>query len=379
MLVSAAALVAGLAYCKQLESRYIHALAPEFSDEKLQGAALQKEAFRQPDLLMVYGSSELVREIPNNANEFFEDYPTGFRVFPIGKPGATSLGLLQKLAAVGKEAKGRKVAYSLSPGWFLSAELDTKYYEGNFSNEQALQAIFSDDLSHGLKHDIARRMDDYPTTTDNTWLLDFTVHRLSADTALDRALYAAIWPLGKLRNAIGRAQDHFGAAVYILDEEEKLDPAVKSATTALNWNEILKRAAKFANATAVRSKQNEVARRKQSKVNRAAKIREGLAKAHEWTDFELLLRTCQELGAKPLFLSMPIEDIRLEVYGLDDSTRLSYVQRLQSLVKQYEYPVMLFREHEKDPGFMDDFQDHLSAEGWLYFDKALDDFYHGRI
>ena len=62
LLIALTAIIAGVAWCRQLEVLYIHALAPEFTDEKLQGAALQKVAFMQPDLLVMYGSSELVKE-----------------------------------------------------------------------------------------------------------------------------------------------------------------------------------------------------------------------------------------------------------------------------------------------------------------------------
>ena len=384
MALAAVGVTIGLDWCSSIEGRYIHALAPEFSEEKLQGAVLQREAFRQPNLLMMYGSSELAKEMPNNPVQFFKDYPTGFTVFPVGKPGATSLNILQKLAAVGSEVRGRKLVYSISPGWFLAEETDVTYYEGNFSTMQAMALIFSNELSLELKRDIAGRMLEFPTTTDNTWLLDFGVRRLVGDSRLDRALYAAIVPLGKLQNAIGRGQDHLEAALHILDEDEKLNPTTKTVLRVLNWADILKGAGKAANAKALSAKQSEVTKRRQmvdrtKAVERAKNFRIGLEKSDEWTDFKLLLRTCQELGAKPLFLCMPIEDIRLEVYGLDKESRQGFVDRLQSMAGEFKYPLMLFRDHENDPAFLYDFQDHLSGEGWLYYNKALDDFFHGRI
>ena len=384
MLLAAIGVTAGLAYCRSVEARYIHALAPEFSEEKLQGAVLQREAFRQQNLLMMYGSSELAKEMPNNPVQFFKDYPTGFTVFPVGKPGATSLNILQKLAAAGPAVRGRKVVYSLSPGWFLAEQTDPTYYEGNFSTMQALSLIFSNELSRGLKRDIACRMLEFPTTTDNAWLLDFGVRRLVGDTRLDRFLYALVVPLGKLQNAIGLAQDHLESTLHILDEDENLNPATKNVLRAMNWVDILKGAGKAVNPKAVSAKQTEVAKRKLAanrakNLERAKKFQRGLEKSDEWTDFGLLLRTCKELGAKPLFLCMPIEDIRLEVYGLGKDSRLGFEQRLQSMTGKFGYPLMLFREHESDPAFLFDFQDHLSGEGWLYYNKALDDFFHERI
>ena len=384
VVLAAFGVTAGLWWCRSIEERYIHALAPEFSEEKLQGAVLQREAFRQPNLLMMYGSSELAKEMPNNPVQFFKDYPTGFTVFPVGKPGATSLNILQKLAAVGSEVRGRKLVYSISPGWFLSEDTDVAYYEGNFSTMQAMALVFSGELSVELRRDIARRMLEFPTTTDNAWLLDFAVRRLVSEAPLDRALYAAVVPLGKLQNAIGRGQDHLEAALHILDEDERLNPATKSVLRVLNWADILKSAGKAANAKALSAKQSEVLKRRQmvdrtKAIERTKKFRLGLEKSDEWTDFKLLLRTCKELGANPLFLCMPLEDIRLEVYGLDKESRLGFVQRLEGMTDEFSYPLMLFREHESDPAFLYDFQDHLSGEGWLFYNKALDDFFHGRI
>jgi D-alanine transfer protein len=316
--------------------------------------------------------------------QFFKDYPTGFTVFPVGKPGATSLNILQKLAAVGSEVRGRKLAYSISPGWFLAEETDVKYYEGNFSTMQAMALIFSSELSIDLRRDIARRMLEFPTTTDNAWLLDFGVRRLVGDSRLDRVLFAAAVPLGKLQNAIGQGQDHLEAALHIMEDEGRPNPDTNYVRRALNWAEILKGAGKAVNAKALSVKQSEVAKRKQAvdrtkALERANKFRLGLERSDEWTDFRLLLRTCRELGAKPLFLCMPLEDIRLEVYGLEKEARLAFVQRLQSMAGEFNYPLMLFREHETDPAFLFDFQDHLSGEGWLFYNKALDDFFHGRI
>ena len=52
-------LFAGVRYAEQVETAYVHALAPELAHQKHVGRALQRAAFQQPDLLPFYGSSEL--------------------------------------------------------------------------------------------------------------------------------------------------------------------------------------------------------------------------------------------------------------------------------------------------------------------------------
>jgi D-alanine transfer protein len=377
-LLAAGGLAASLGYAHQLEQRYIHALAPELHSAKLLGVELQRLAFAQPDLLVLYGSSELAKEMPNNPREFFNDYPTDFRVFPVGKPGSTSLTTLQKLAAVGKDLHGRKLAFSISPGWFFTEVFDPKYYEGNFSEIQASEFIYSDFLSRSLRRDIARRMIEYPRTLDSRPFLEFVLDRLAGDTATDHFLYALAWPLGKLNSGIAQAQDHVEVAMHILDEDESLSDKPKRVSRRLAWNDVLKRALRFASKGAVQAKRNEVARRHLPRASRDRTFQQTMAKAKEWTDFELLLRVLRELGAQPLLLSMPIEDIRLEVYGISPETRTTYHQRLSGLASEYGFPLLDFHEYENDPSFMVDFLDHLSGSGWLYYNKALDDFFHGR-
>lgn len=376
LLIAGLALAAALIYGDQLERRYIHALAPEFTESKLQGVVLQKRAVEQPDLLVLYGSSELVREVPNHASQFFQDFPSGFRVFPIGKAGTTSLAVLQKVAAVGADMQGRKVAFSISPGWFLSEVFDPQFYEGNFSRMQAAELAFSTDLSRELKRDIARRMLEFPKTLRDDWVLDCGLERLAGDTPLDRAIFAMLRPMGFLETSLARVQDHIEAALHIMDEDDRFsEPVPKRGLRALNWNRILRGAAFWANATTLRAKKQEVAKRR---VSREKSILNGVAHAKEWSDIELLLRTFKELGAQPLLLSMPIEDIRLEAYGASPMARTNYINRLDALADRYDFTLLDFHEYQKDPGFLADFLDHLSEKGWLYYNKALDDFFHGR-
>ena len=104
-----------------------------------------------------------------------------------------------------------------------------------------------------------------------------------------------------------------------------------------------------------------------------------ISKAKEWTDLELLLRTLRELGAKPLLLAMPVENLRLDAYGVSSEARTAYRERLHQLTSRYDVRLVDFQEHELHDTFMGDFSDHLSPEGWLYYSKTLDDFYHDRF
>lgn len=373
--ITVAATVAGLGWCHRLEERHVADLSADLSDPKVQGVAIQREAFKHDDLLMLYGSSELVKGVPAMAVEFFQDYPTGFRAFPVGKAGTSSLAVLQKLAAVGDSMNGRKVALSISPSFFFEENLDPTWYAGNFSPLQAGELLFSDSLSFDLKRAIARRMLAYPETLEDHWLLDATLTRVARGTALDRVLYYAALPLGKLQNAVGQIQDHFEAAIYIAERPSTPDHPRRART--LNWDEHLRTADTISRQLAAKAKaapkltQRPKGSRDQDFLNR-------LKKATEWTDFELALRVMQELGAKPLLLSMPMHAQDLDTVGVSQKARDAFPLRLTEVADRFSAPLVYFRAHEQDPLFFSDHLDHLSPRGWVYYNETLDDFFHGR-
>ncbi|MEQ1859031.1 MAG: D-alanyl-lipoteichoic acid biosynthesis protein DltD [Chthoniobacteraceae bacterium] len=375
LLLACAMLAGGYAWCRKIERQHVADLATDLSDPKLQGVAIQREAFSQPDLLVLYGSSELVRDVPLMAAEFFEDYPTGFRVFPVGKAGTSQLAVLQKLAAVGGDLRGRKVALSLSPSFFFEEKVESEWYEGNFSALQAGELVFSDELSFSLKHAAARRLLAYPETLENHWLLDAVLHRLARGTTLDRALYYAAWPLGKLRNGVARLQDHFESALHIIDLPDAPDSPRRARV--LNWAENLRKAEALSRDLAAKSKGAPKLTQK-PRGSRDELFLARLKRATEWTDFELTLRTLRELGAQPLLLSMPVHARDLETVGVSPKARAQFPAQLERIAAKHNAPLVYFRTHEEDPLFFADHLDHLGAKGWMYYNRTLDNFYHGR-
>src|SRR6266436_4938595 len=147
-----------------LEGKTVHWIAPRDFFIKNQGLAFERAAARRPDILLLYGSSELIDPIPNRASDFFRKEPTGFEVCPVGKAGTTSLIVLQKLGALGSALHGRKVAISLSPSPFLTPSVRPDFYAGNFSLPAASGTLFGNALDLNLKAEIAKRMLQFPDT-----------------------------------------------------------------------------------------------------------------------------------------------------------------------------------------------------------------------
>lgn len=366
-------LAAGAYQSAQLLHRYVHALAPGEFQLKGQAVAMQRAAFAQPDLLPIYGSSELVKPIPDKASLFFASYPTDFEVFPVGRAGCTSLIILQKLAAVGPALRGKKVAISLSPGWFFHHHSQTRYYSGNFSPMQAGELILSSELSHDLKRDTARRMLDFPQSLENSPALKYALQRLARDHFSDRCELSLLVPYWKIRRLIQRAQDDLATSLYILAHRSELQDKTRHRPADLDWDALL------AQATQQSPRFRQFKETPEPNVATDAAFLENVSRAQEWTDFELLLRGLRELGAQPLLLSIPISGPYFDRIGIAPGSREIYLQHLRALAARYNMPLLDFEEYESDPRFLADPHDHLSAEGWMVFDKALDAFYHDRL
>ena len=366
-------LIAVAASGEFFERRYVHVLAPILFPEKNQGIALERIAFGQSDLLPFYGSSELVKPAADKAADFFQTYPTGFSVFSVGKAGAASLILLQKVGAMGSDLRGKKVAISISPTWFFHRNQRVAYYDGNFSLLQAGELIYNRHLSFGLKGDIARRMLEFPTTLEKSVLLAFTLKLLASDSPMDRLIYCWIAPLGVLENGILRIQDHFETLFFILKESRQLNFHVRHSRQNIDWETLF-----ASSASQIREHTDgdpePIGPEKGSETFVADE-----QNAHEWVDFELLLRGLNELGARPLLLSIPIDGPYFDRFGVGRPFRDLYYKRIRELAQAHNVPVIEFEGHDLDEDFLSGHHDHLTDKGWLYFDKAIDDFFHDRV
>jgi len=143
----AIALVIGLLfgfnnYAQITEYRSIHALALELPPQTNLGIALQRAAFQYPDLLIVYGSSEMSDPAPKyGAVEFFQSHAAGFTVVDVANPGVTSLFIALNLAADGTDLGGKPVVISFTPSMFEYPEVGNLPYSNNFSQLHAEEFV----------------------------------------------------------------------------------------------------------------------------------------------------------------------------------------------------------------------------------------------
>ena len=303
-----------------LENTTVHSTAPNSFSLKNQGVAFQRAAAHAANVFQIYGSSELlVPAAPERGNIFFRTAPTGFQLSPVGVGGANPLTMLQKVGALGLHLRGKKVAVSLSPGWFFTAKPSWQGYKGNFSPMAASEMTFG--------------------------------------TALE-------------------LQDHLAALRHIRRE---IKPAPELHSEILDWPKLIARAdsSKITDVATVSTVPGRNAQIPPG--SRDVGFRSGVNASPIWIDLELLLRALTQVHARPLILSMPIGGDFYDHAGVSRSAREAYYTKLRALVQRYHFAVADFEEHDEDPAFLIRHQSHLTSKGWIYYNRVLDDFFHGRL
>jgi len=171
-------------------------------------------------------------------------------------------------------------------------------------------------------------------------------------------------------------QDHFAALSYVLHETKS---APRRHPEILDWPKIIAKAGER-KVVAVQDKNEEALGLKGQTVppwrNAGFVIR--VNAAPEWMDLELLLRALATAHARPLLLSMPMAGKFYDRAGVSRSSREAYYKRLRASAQQYNFPLVEFEEHDDDPAFLDRQRNHLTAKGWMFYNRALDDFFHDR-
>src|SRR6266436_1164384 len=359
-----------------IERATINATAPELFPLKNQGLAFHRAAVHAAYVLPVYGSSELrVPAAPERGNIFYRAAPTGFQLSPVGSGGANPLIMLQKVGSVGSDLRRKKVAISLSPGWFFTAKPSWQGYKGNFSSMAATEMVFGTALDFALKRSIASRMLECPSTLEKSPLLEFALTRLASGSWLDRIALCALWPAGKLQTGLLELEDHLAALNHI---RHQIKPAPRLHPETVDWPQLIAKVSKTKPADAGELQQASRFGRQITPGSRDTGFRSGVNASPAWIDLELLLRALAAVHARPLILSMPIAGEFYDHAGVSRSARDDYYGKLRALVQRYHFTVVEFEDHDEDSAFLIRHQSHLTAKGWVYYNRALDNFFHGR-
>jgi len=188
-------------------------------------------------------------------------------------------------------------------------------------------------------------------------------------------MFCAIWPFGKLYTVGLELQDHFAAISYILygpnTAQARRHQSIIPANILQNLSERRLAQAKLGRTP---PKARSVAPGSFDSL-----FLSRMNAAPEWADLELLLRALAKVHARPLLLSMPMDGRFYDQQGYSRLARENYYEKMRALAQRYNFTLIEFEDHDEDPAFLDSQHTHLTQEGWVFYNRALDDFFHGRV
>ena len=382
--------VAGIeARARLVAGREIAALGKASFAQKARGLLLQRTALERDNVLPLYGSSEVADQRIGifHAKEFFSSEPSGFSIFAVGGVGISPIQTMVNLAALGSGLRGKKVAISLPADWFVQTQpLRNPSYAANFSPLQVLAVMLTPSLSAPLKQRIAARLLQGPKPLASSRLIELTVRQQVERRRSTSALRRALMPVSWLQLRLLEAQD----AVLVNAQRLRSRPTARTIAVApaFDWQALVQQATQ---AYSPRAAHNPfgiaddwwqlhhdwiVARDHATDDERF--LRE-TSSSEVWGDVELLCQTLNELGARPLILTMPFDGKFLDYSGVSAAARRQVYARLRDLTARYGIRSVILDDHETDPYFFYDEWSHLSPKGWVFFDQVLDAFYHDAL
>lgn len=355
--------------------------------QKTRGLVIQHAALERPDMLAVFGSSEIERGSAFHPRDVFRDAPTGFSVMTVAGPGVVLNETAQSIAALGSRLRGRRVVVSLSPEMpFQGPDVNVPRYAGNFSPLQLLSALLSSDTTPVLRQRIARRALGYPTTLRRDHVLAAFAHAAAGTSWSSRAAYGVLWPVAHLRRLLLQTED--SALVLAHYARDRSTPRAHKPPHAIDWQHLraeadrLERNGSSANPWHVDNKwyqRNVKWVDEQRSAWTDARFRAGIDSSQFWEDLDVTCQLLTQLGAKPLLISMPYNGPLWDYRGVPAATRALYYAKVRSIAGRYDIPTFLLDDHEYDDYFWFDLWSHFNSRAWLLFDERIDAFYHGAL
>jgi D-alanine transfer protein len=394
---------AGQRYVMHVSTRYLESMANVRAPIKSITLTLQRAALATGHTLPLYGSSELYCcGDPYRPTQLFAARPTGFDVFAIGRSGIGNLLFAEMFGALGHSLDGKKLVVLDSPPWFANTDaVNAASYAGNFSPAIADAFIFDSPVSLSLREAVARRMLAYPQTLAGRPLLQTAVEKLADPTPLHLVAYYALVPLGRIQAWIERLQD-VAQTRHFMHIKKTLLPNPPSRPRRLRWSALATRATKIAerrNSTNPFGFPNRTYRFLLNRGDIAGALdlyrsgssnREGqtypvptewedtVERSVEWNDLRLAAAVLDQLHAQPFIWSMPMPGYYDNFTVLSRRERERFYERWERELESLGVPWLDFRDADEDLYFMTDTGAHFSPRGWLFADRALDMFWHGR-
>ncbi|MFD0825746.1 D-alanyl-lipoteichoic acid biosynthesis protein DltD [Neobacillus sp. M.A.Huq-85] len=350
--------------------------ATELNPFMFQGKYIQKKMLEDPKYLPIYGSSELARLDRFHPSNYFKEVHEEFTPFLIGRGGSESLIHFLNFSEHIGDLRGKKIVFVLSPQWFNPKGADESHFVPNYSSLQGYDFAFNNTINPQVKKEAIKRLLTYSSVKDDPMLSTLYKAEITNDPWTKReAIFVRPFALA-YRHLLEKKDLYYSLAGGI-HRKRDINPRVKHRT----WSQLEQEADQYGAKRAtnnhfyvVNSQYNKIKGFLPSLKNK--NIHASYGKSKEYGDFQLVLDVLKQSGAKPLFISVPVNGHYYDYTGFPKQGRITYYHRIKKQIEASGFQVADFSGHEYDPYFMKD-TIHIGWKGWVYTDRAIEQFYAG--
>jgi D-alanine transfer protein len=350
--------------------------ATELNPFMFQGKYVQEKMLEDSHYLPMYGSSELARLDRFHPSNYFQVTKAGFTPFLVGRGGTESLIHFMNFSEHIDSLKGKKIVFVLSPQWFQPRGTDESHFVPNYSSLQGYDFAFNNKVKPEVKKLAIKRLLLFTPVKDDPILSTLYKAEIS-NNAWTKQKASLVRPFAFAYRNLLEKKDLFYTFAGGVPRSREISPQVKHQS----WDQLANQADQVGAKSAtnnqfyvINSQYNKFKKKLPSLRN--YRPHATYKNSPEYQDFQLVLDVLKQAGAKPLFISVPVNGKFYDYTGFPRSGRMVYYKKIKDQIESEGFQVADFSNHEYDPYFMKD-TIHIGWKGWVYTDKAIEDFYKG--
>lgn len=357
----------------------------EYTSEKVKGETIISSAAAEVDTIFLFGSSELsTTMIKSHPANFFTEHDFGFDVCTVGRGSSQSLIHALILAGNGESLRGKKVVFMISPQHFVEDGIAPDMFVANFSEQQYLDAMMSDELAEESKLFLSTRVRDcfdrYEAEYEDP---GFESSRRLADQIMTTGsdipavgLYV-MKPYYALESVLYTIRDNVTASKVIKDFEDVKGTPV----TDFDWETYRQ---EMIGLGAVESDNNDfgilndyyntnIGKKLARMANKDADI--SYSESIEYEDLQNLIWLCDAFEIDALFVHTPLHGTWSDYCGFTADERMEYYDNVRAILDKSGYEYLDLTAKEYDSYYLCDVM-HIGWLGWVDINEAICEFYY---
>lgn len=325
------------------------------------------------DDIFLQGSSELTSPVDQLPTTFFPIDGFNHEITTVGKANVQTLEHSAILASQGIDMSESNVTLILSLQWFMEQNgIGNTNFQATFSPVQFYKYLDNNKISKENKIIYSSRIAKLLEGSSQYSQEMFYAKIYSEDSFLNKLAKVLFEPYFWTRKEIVELKDKG----LLYKELKKLPEKTEVKKREINWNEEYLNARNQGQLQVTNNEfmvydsyydkylKNNIDTYKDSKnsVN--------LMDSIEYSDYELYLDTCVELGIKPYIVLMPTNGIWYDYVGISKDERIAFYEKVEKMARDKGFDVLNLSDKEYSPYFMCDVM-HLGWEGWLKVNEEI--------